>query len=69
MSWVTKCRSCGAEIVWLKTDAGKPMPVDADEVAIAYARDGVTYSPKDPDIETHFATCPHSKSWSGRQRS
>jgi len=25
-----KCRSCGAPIEWVKTDAGKWMPVDPD---------------------------------------
>jgi len=26
---MTKCRSCGAEIVWVRTAAGKAMPCDA----------------------------------------
>lgn len=25
-----KCRGCGAEMYWIKTTAGKNMPVDAD---------------------------------------
>ena len=25
----SKCRSCGAEIIWIKTFSGKKMPVDA----------------------------------------
>lgn len=25
-----KCRSCGAEIYWVKTDKGKSMPINAD---------------------------------------
>lgn len=28
----TKCRSCGAEIVWITTKSGKAMPCDAQEV-------------------------------------
>lgn len=48
-----KCRSCGAEIVWLKTDAGKNMPVDAETVV----DEGATIF--DPDqMTSHFATCP-----------
>lgn len=51
---ITRCRTCRARIVWLKTDAGKNMPTDADTV--------------EPDDETfeqgrhvsHFATCPDS---------
>lgn len=37
-----KCRSCGAEIYWAKTEAGKLMPVDAEP-----AEDGncVLYAP------------------------
>ncbi len=27
-----RCRSCGAPIIWARTEAGKPMPVDADPI-------------------------------------
>lgn len=30
---MTKCKGCGAEIVWIKTAAGKSMPCDANAVA------------------------------------
>lgn len=46
-----KCRSCGADIIWVKTRNGKNMPVDFDadlgEVA-EYDRDRMT---------SHFDTC------------
>lgn len=29
---MSACQSCGEEIVWLRTAAGKAMPVDADSV-------------------------------------
>lgn len=29
MASITKCRSCGANIIWIRTKAGKNMPVDA----------------------------------------
>jgi len=29
---MAKCKSCGAEIVWIKTSAGKLMPCDAQQV-------------------------------------
>jgi len=31
---VSRCSSCGAEIVWLKTTAGKSMPCDPTPIAI-----------------------------------
>lgn len=30
MSEPGKCRSCGADIIWTVTEAGKRMPVDPD---------------------------------------
>lgn len=55
---VVHCRSCNAEIVWLKTKAGKSMPVDA-----------ATVKPGDTEFEhgrhmSHFGTCPQAKRWS-----
>ena len=48
---ITRCKSCRARIVWLKTVAGKNMPVDAD-----------TVEPHDDVYEhgrhvSHFSTC------------
>lgn len=48
---ITRCRTCQARIVWLKTAAGKNMPVDADSV-----------EPGDETFEygrhvSHFSTC------------
>lgn len=45
------CRGCGAEIVWLKTEAGRNMPVDAE-----------TVEPGDEQFDharhvSHFAAC------------
>jgi hypothetical protein len=42
-----KCRSCGAPIWWIVTDAGKYMPVDPNP-------DGDVTQP----LLSHFATCP-----------
>lgn len=49
---ITRCRSCRAQIIWFKTDAGKNMPVDAD-----------TVEPDDDELDltrhiSHFANCP-----------
>lgn len=51
---ITRCRSCRARIIWLKTSAGKNMPVDAD-----------TVEPEDQEFDStrhqsHFATCPNA---------
>lgn len=29
---MAKCRGCGAEIIWIKTPAGKSMPCDSEPV-------------------------------------
>lgn len=46
---VTSCRSCGSEIVWIVTAAGKRMPVETGE-------DG-------PRGESHFAHCAQADMW------
>ena len=51
---ISKCRSCHAYIVWMKTEAGKNMPVDADSVD-----EGDTlFNPK--EHVSHFSTCPNA---------
>jgi hypothetical protein len=58
-----KCRSCGAYIVWLKTKAGKNMPVDADSLddvdLEAEAGEMPLFDPSAGHI-SHFATCPNA---------
>lgn len=51
-----QCKSCGANIVWFKTKAGKRMPVDE-----------LTCLPTDREDQldltrhkSHFATCPNA---------
>jgi hypothetical protein len=46
---ITRCRSCNAQIIWFKTEAGRNMPVDAD-----------TVEPEDEELDlprhvSHFA--------------
>lgn len=58
----TRCRSCGARIVWLKTKTGKSMPVDAPSTN----QDDLEY-----DHErhvSHFGTCPDAKRWSKKKK-
>lgn len=52
-----RCRSCGAQIVWARTEAGRAIPLSLTTVE---ERDGVRYA------LTHFADCPHGKEWSKR---
>lgn len=59
---ITRCRTCQARIVWLKTAAGKNMPVDADSV-----------EPGDETFEygrhvSHFSTCKQADQHRRRKR-
>lgn len=47
---MSKCRSCGAEIIWIKTKAGKNMPCDADQV-VYWERKGGSQKIVRPDGE------------------
>lgn len=51
---VETCRSCGAAIVWGKTDKGASIPINTDQVRVI---EGRRYA------KTHFATCPHGREW------
>jgi hypothetical protein len=62
---VTTCReaSCGRQIVFLKTAAGKTIPIDAE-----------TFETGDEQFDgnrhvTHFRTCPAANSFRTRERS
>lgn len=52
------CRSCKAPIAWLKTRAGKNIPVDAASVD-----DGGTIYDSERHV-SHFTTCPNASSHS-----
>lgn len=54
----SRCKSCNAEIIWLKTKNGKDMPVDAGSVDLPLTGTPPTF---DSAIMTsHFATCPNA---------
>lgn len=71
---MSKCKSCGAEIIWIKTATGRMMPCNAQKISYrsTFPRgnltlitpDGkITMGTPDPDsdkygYESHFATCP-----------
>lgn len=52
------CRSCGAAIVWARTEGGRAIPLSLATVA---ERDGVRYA------LAHFADCPDAKDWSKKR--
>ena len=51
----TRCASCGMGMVWIKTPAGKAMPLS---VATIEERGGVKFA------LSHFSDCPEAKEWS-----
>ena len=55
MTKLSRCKSCDEYIVWVKTEAGKNMPVDADSFDEG---DDLVYD-SDKHI-SHFATCPNA---------
>lgn len=70
---MAECRSCGAQIIWIKTKAGKAMPCDADKVNYTAVEKGtsVIVTPTGDVVRgevsengdksgyiSHFATCP-----------
>lgn len=38
----SKCKSCGADIVWITTESGRKMPLDAAEVPVVPNQRGET---------------------------
>jgi hypothetical protein len=66
---ISRCRSCDESIVWMRTDAGKNVPVNADSVDEADLDFNEVRQPmfdETKDHVSHFKTCPHAKQWSRR---
>lgn len=72
---MSKCKSCGANIIWIPTVSGKSMPCDAKPIPyredangnmMLVTSDGRVVKAKiDIDSDTfgyvsHFATCPNA---------
>ena len=75
---MTTCKSCGAEIRYLKTAAGNTMPVDVEPVedgniivhgenctiiTKAEVASRVELGDATPRFKSHFATCPQATHW------
>ena len=54
---ISKCRSCDAPIVWLKTKNGKNIPVNANTVEEG---DKIFEIKRH---KSHFNTCPQATAW------
>ena len=67
---MTRCKSCGAQIAWAKSRAGKNIPLDVEPRADGnlVLVNGVAMAPEAAPLEvqggpryaSHFATCPHA---------
>jgi len=53
-----ECRSCHAEIVWIKTSTGKLIPCDPKSVTVVTTDGKVVMG-----YTAHFATCPQANAW------
>ncbi|MFA5252767.1 MAG: hypothetical protein WC454_09320 [Phycisphaerae bacterium] len=52
-----KCKGCGQEIIWLKTDNGKMMPADPKLLKMLVLNSDQTVTVKTA-YTPHWATCP-----------
>lgn len=63
---IAECKSCGAEIVWMKTKKGKNIPVDLPAEEDAMRMEVLSADLYDRDLHTtHFDTCPNAEKHRG----
>lgn len=60
------CRGCGAKIIWGKTPKGKNIPLSITNVNARWMGEG--QSSICVQAPAHFADCPKSQEFSGRNR-
>ena len=56
---MTKCKSCGAGIIWAETPKGSRMPMDAEPVTSGFTIEKGKLV-RVHLYESHFATCPNA---------
>ena len=63
---MSRCKTCGAEIKWIRTKSGKNMPVDAEKVKfvpggknIVVTENGETVRAKISEYGTETGYIPH----------
>lgn len=54
----SQCRSCGYQILWMKSSTGKNVPVNAETVELG---DDLHFDHK--RHVSHFATCKDANGW------
>lgn len=79
---MSRCRSCGADIIWIKMASGKAMPCDADPIPYCEVfSGGMKLVTKNGEIvqgaydgtsenvayQSHFATCPDANKFRKRK--
>lgn len=71
---MSKCKSCGKEIIWVNTKRGKSMPCDAAPIRFSRAEKGELFVTPFGEVVSgvrcstsdeigyisHFATCPNA---------
>ena len=58
---MAKCKSCGADIIWIEMQSGKKMPCNSEKTTIV-TEDGKTITGYIP----HWATCPNAQNFKKR---
>jgi len=57
---MSKCKKCQNDIEWVKTRAGKNMPVDPTKITVVTKEGDVVTGQ-----ESHFSTCPYANDFRG----
>ena len=67
---MAKCKGCGKEIVWGRTDDGKNIPLDrrAPVYLLVEGKGDVVKVIRGGGMVSHFSTCPHASQFSATNR-
>jgi hypothetical protein len=61
------CKSCGADIRWVKTVTGANMPLDVKPYKMIFVdRSGIGSTLT--VYQMHWASCPDAKKWKGKNK-
>jgi len=56
----SRCRSCGAPILWVTMESGKSMPVNPERLRVVLTNRDYTGGTVITGHLPHWATCPHA---------